>query len=77
MIVSQVLDELGISLDQELSGITPGLERPHISADTVSDLLILFSPLFLSLSPLLPLLLLTLLLSLSLFSDQKESCCWC
>ena len=27
MIVSQVLDELGISLDQELSGITPGLEQ--------------------------------------------------
>ena len=30
MIVSQVLDELGISLDQELSGITPGLDRPHV-----------------------------------------------
>ena len=30
MIVSQVLDELGISLDQELSEITPGLDRPHI-----------------------------------------------
>lgn len=72
MIVSQVLDELGISLDQELSGITPGLERPHISTDTVSDLLILFSPLFLSLSPLLPLLLLTLLLSL-FFQTKKKA----
>ena len=30
MIVSQVLDELGISLDHELSDITPGLEKPHI-----------------------------------------------
>lgn len=30
VIVSQVLDELGISLDQELSGITPGLDRPHV-----------------------------------------------
>ena len=33
MIVSQVLDELGISLDQELSEITPGLERPHIQTN--------------------------------------------
>lgn len=30
VIVSQVLDELGISLDHELSEITPGLEKPHI-----------------------------------------------
>ncbi|XP_003384449.1 PREDICTED: charged multivesicular body protein 2a-like [Amphimedon queenslandica] len=37
VIVSQVLDELGISLDQELSGITPGLERPHISTDTTKQ----------------------------------------
>lgn len=33
VIVSQVLDELGISLDQELSEITPGLERPHIQTN--------------------------------------------
>lgn len=30
MIVSQVLDELGISLDHELAEITPGLDKPHI-----------------------------------------------
>ena len=30
MIVSQVLDELGISLDHELSEITPGLDKPHV-----------------------------------------------
>ena len=30
VIVQQVLDELGISLDHELSEITPGLEKPHI-----------------------------------------------
>lgn len=30
VIVQQVLDELGISLDHELSDITPGLEKPHI-----------------------------------------------
>ena len=30
MIVSQVLDELGISLDHELADITPGLEKPVI-----------------------------------------------
>ncbi len=30
MIVNQVLDELGISLDHELSDITPGLDRPHV-----------------------------------------------
>ncbi|XP_064387470.1 charged multivesicular body protein 2a-like [Halichondria panicea] len=34
VIVSQVLDELGISLDQELSGITPGLDRPRIQQST-------------------------------------------
>ncbi len=34
VIVSQVLDELGISLDQELSGITPGLDRPRIQEST-------------------------------------------
>ncbi len=28
--MSQVLDELGISLDHELSDITPGLDRPHV-----------------------------------------------
>ena len=32
MIVSQVLDELGISLDHELSDITPGLEKPHVAS---------------------------------------------
>ena len=32
-IVGQVLDELGISLDLELSNITPGLDRPKISQD--------------------------------------------
>lgn len=31
VIVSQVLDELGISLDHELSDITPGLEKPHVA----------------------------------------------
>ena len=31
MIVNQVLDELGISLDHELSEVTPGLEKPHIT----------------------------------------------
>ena len=30
VIVSQVLDELGISLDHELSEITPGLDKPHV-----------------------------------------------
>ena len=30
-IVGQVLDELGISLDLELSNITPGLDRPKAS----------------------------------------------
>ena len=30
MIVSQVLDELGISLDHELADITPGLEKPVV-----------------------------------------------
>lgn len=29
--MSQVLDELGISLDHELSDITPGLDKPHVS----------------------------------------------
>ena len=32
-IVGQVLDELGISLDLELSNITPGLDRPKIRED--------------------------------------------
>ena len=32
MIVNQVLDELGISLDHELGDITPGLEKPHIAS---------------------------------------------
>lgn len=32
VIVSQVLDELGISLDHELSDITPGLEKPHLAS---------------------------------------------
>lgn len=31
IIVNQVLDELGISLDHELSDITPGLDRPHVA----------------------------------------------
>ena len=31
MIVNQVLDELGISLDHELSEVTPGLDKPHIT----------------------------------------------
>ena len=31
IIVSQVLDELGISLDHELSDITPGLDKPHVA----------------------------------------------
>lgn len=31
MIVNQVLDELGISLDHELSDIIPGLDKPHIA----------------------------------------------
>ena len=31
MIVNQVLDELGISLDHELADITPGLDKPHIA----------------------------------------------
>ena len=31
MIVNQVLDELGISLDHELSEVVPGLEKPHIT----------------------------------------------
>ena len=30
--MSQVLDELGISLDHELSDITPGLEKPHVAS---------------------------------------------
>jgi charged multivesicular body protein 2A len=34
VIVNQVLDELGISLDQELSGIIPGLDKPHIQQTT-------------------------------------------
>ena len=29
--MNQVLDELGISLDHELSEVTPGLEKPHIT----------------------------------------------
>ena len=29
--MSQVLDELGISLDHELSDIIPGLEKPHVA----------------------------------------------
>ncbi len=42
VIVSQVLDELGISLDQELSQITPGLDKPHIQVtQTVRDKLII------------------------------------
>lgn len=42
MIVNQVLDELGISLDHELSEVTPGLEKPHISqVGKVKGLLIL------------------------------------
>ena len=32
VIVNQVLDELGISLDHELGDITPGLEKPHIAS---------------------------------------------
>lgn len=31
VIVNQVLDELGISLDHELSDIIPGLDKPHIA----------------------------------------------
>ena len=31
--MNQVLDELGISLDHELSDITPGLERPVIHSN--------------------------------------------
>lgn len=31
VIVNQVLDELGISLDHELSEVVPGLEKPHIT----------------------------------------------
>lgn len=31
VIVNQVLDELGISLDHELSEVTPGLDKPHIT----------------------------------------------
>jgi len=30
VIVNQVLDELGISLDHELADITPGLDKPHV-----------------------------------------------
>lgn len=30
-IVQQVLDEMGISLDAELSDVTPGLDRPHMA----------------------------------------------
>ena len=33
MIVSQVLDELGISLDHELAEITPGLDKPRITSN--------------------------------------------
>ena len=32
MIVNQVLDELGISLDHELSDIIPGLDKPHVTS---------------------------------------------
>ena len=31
MIVNQVLDELGISLDHELADITPGLDKFHVA----------------------------------------------
>ena len=34
VIVNQVLDELGISLDHELGDITPGLEKPHIASSS-------------------------------------------
>ncbi|KAL5469528.1 hypothetical protein EMCRGX_G030793 [Ephydatia muelleri] len=33
VIVSQVLDELGISLDHELAEITPGLDKPRITSN--------------------------------------------
>lgn len=32
VIVNQVLDELGISLDHELSDIIPGLDKPHVTS---------------------------------------------
>lgn len=35
VIVNQVLDELGISLDHELGDITPGLEKPHVAQSSV------------------------------------------
>jgi hypothetical protein len=43
--VSQVLDELGISLDHELSEITPGLDRPHVSTQAAPP--VSAAPLFL------------------------------
>lgn len=57
MIVSQVLDELGITLDHELADITPGLEKPriqtgasvrHVHCTHLIDMFINLSPLFLA-----------------------------
>ncbi len=45
MIVNQVLDELGISLDHELSDITPGLDKPHVmSSGPVSSFVLAGRP---------------------------------
>lgn len=37
MIIHNTIDEMGISLDAELSDVVPGLDRPHVAADKVKQ----------------------------------------